>query len=311
MHTSGLHHVTAIAGDPQRNRDFYEGVLGLRLVKMTVNFDDPGTYHLYYGDGTGSPGTILTFFPIPGLPSGTPGAGVTDRIALAVPAGAVPAWRARLEEFGLVVEDPDDSGGHAAVFTRDPDGLLLELVESDRVRSPRPWTARVDAQMAVQGVDSVRLASRSPNATGRVLTDWLGLVSDRAGTYTAMEALGGTVRVWDASSASRTRSGAGVVHHIAFRSTGPEEQVQWLEHIRDRGGAPTPVQDREYFTSVYFREPGGVLFEIATDPPGFTRDEPLETLGSRLCLPPWYEAQRALLEEHLGPLAPAAHGVAR
>jgi glyoxalase family protein len=304
MQTSGLHHVTAIAADPQRNRDFYEGVLGLRLVKTTVNFDDPGTYHLYYGDEAGSPGTILTFFPIPGLSQGMPGAGVTERIALAIPVGSASAWRGRFEEFRISVVDDDTPGG-TALFVRDPDGLGLELVESDVVRAPRPWTARVGAEMAIQGVAGVRLASRAPGATARVLTDWLGLRAVDEETYAASEALGGTVRVRDAAGDARTRNGAGIVHHIAFRTNGADEQLQWLDHIRRRGGSPTPVQDREYFTSVYFREHGGVLFEIATDPPGFTRDEPLDTLGSRLCLPPWYEAQRALIEARLGPLVGA------
>jgi len=311
MQTSGLHHITAIADDPQRNRNFYEGVLGLRLVKTTVNFDDPGTYHLYYGDGAGSPGTILTFFPIPGIPQGSPGAGVTDRIALAIPKGAAADWRARLEAFGVAAGNLDESNGQAGVMTRDPDGLVLELVETDRIQAPHPWAARVGAAMAIQGVAGVRLASRAPGATGRVLTDWLGLRADVGGTYAAPQELGGTIRVWDASGAERTRNGAGIVHHIAFRSTGADEQLQWFDHVRRQGGSPTPVQDREYFTSVYFREHGGVLFEIATDPPGFTRDEPLEALGARLCLPPWYEPQRAVIEANLGVLVPAGDELGR
>jgi glyoxalase family protein len=300
MHTSGLHHVTVISSDPQRNRDFYEGVLGLRLVKQTVNFDDPGTLHLYYGDGLGSPGTILTFFPIPGLTPGAAGAAVTERIALAVPPGAIAAWRERLAAAGIASAD-----GAAGLVVRDPDGLALELVESGEIIAAAPWTARTDPAMAVQGVAGVHLASVAATSTARVLGDWLGLADHGAGVFRASEALGGTVAVRDAAADPHTRRGAGIVHHIAFRAAGREAQLQWLDHLRRQGAVPTPVQDREYFTSIYFREPGGVLLEIATDGPGFARDEAVDALGARLCLPPWFEQHRALLDEHLPRLEPA------
>ena len=300
MHTSGLHHVTAIASDPQANRDFYEGVLGLRLVKQTVNFDDPGTLHLYYGDGLGSPGTILTFFPIPGLTPGSAGVGVTERVALAVPPGALPAWRERLAAAGIAA-----ANSAAGLAVRDPDGLALELVESAEVVSSTPWTARTAPAMAIQGIAGVHLASAAATSTARAVTDWLGLSDHGAGVFRADPALGGSVTVRDAAGDARTRRGAGVVHHIAFRAAGGEEQLQWLDHLRRQGAVPTPVQDREYFTSIYFMEPGGVLFEIATNGPGFARDEAPDALGARLCLPPWFEEHRALLEERLPRLAPA------
>jgi glyoxalase family protein len=300
MHTSGLHHVTIIAGDPQRNRDFYEGVLGLRLVKQTVNFDDPGMLHLYYGDGLGSPGTIMTFFPIPGLTPGAAGAGVTERIALAVPPGSIAAWRDRFGAAGIATGD-----GAAGLVVRDPDGLALELVESGEIVAPVPWAARTDPAMAVQGVAGVHLASTAATSTARALTDWLGLADHGAGSFRSGDALGGTVTVRDASGDARTRRGSGIVHHIAFRTAGAEEQRQWLDHLRRHDAVPTPVQDREYFTSVYFREPGGVLLEIATDGPGFARDEAVDALGTRLCLPPWFEQHRAVLDAHLPRLDPA------
>lgn len=311
MQTAGIHHVTAMAADPQRNRDFYEGLLGLRLVKQTVNFDDPGTYHLYYGDGVGSPGTILTFFPIPGLRPGRRGAGTTERVTLAIPAGAAGAWRTRLDDHGVVVGDCSRSDECEGLIVSDPDGLEIELVESTTVIAPRPWDARVGSQMAIRGVDSVQLASAAVRDTSRALGTWLGLQQDDRGDYRAGEDLGGRVRVRDAAEAPRTRLGAGVVHHIAFRSTSGAEQRQWADHVRRSGGRPTPVQDREYFTSIYFQEPGGVLLEIATDGPGFTRDEPAEALGETLRLPPWLEVHRDLLGEHLDRLDPAPQEASR
>jgi len=306
MQTAGIHHVTAMAADPQRNRDFYEGLLGLRLVKQTVNFDDPGTYHLYYGDGVGSPGTILTFFPIQGLRPGRRGAGTTGRVALAIPAGATDAWRARLDDHAVAFGDRGGGDGRDGLAVCDPDGLEIELVESDTVTAPRPWDARVGLPMAIQGIDGVQLASSAPAATGRALEAWLGLQRDVDGDYRPGELLGGRVRVRDAADAPRTRLGAGVVHHIAFRSASGAEQRQWADHVRRNGGLPTSVQDREYFTSIYFSEPGGVLLEIATDGPGFTRDEPAGALGEALCLPPWLEVHRDVLREHLVALDPAS-----
>jgi glyoxalase family protein len=299
MQTAGIHHVTAMAADPQRNRDFYEGVLGLRLVKQTVNFDDPATYHLYYGDGVGSPGTILTFFPIPGLRPGTRGAGTTERVALGIPVGAAPAWRARLDDHHVAVAERAAGDGRDGLVVADPDGLEIALVESAELVGPRVWGARVGSEMAIQGIDGVQLASAAASDTARVLGVWLGLQQDDHGDYRAGDLLGGRVRVRDAAGALRTRLGAGIVHHIAFRSTSAGEQRQWADHVRRHGALPTPVQDREYFTSIYFHEPGGVLLEIATDGPGFTRDEPFATLGEALCLPPWLEVHRDELRRHL------------
>jgi glyoxalase family protein len=299
MQTAGIHHVTAMSSDAQGNRDFYEGVLGLRMVKQTVNFDEPGTYHLYYGDGLGSPGTILTFFPIPGLPPGRDGAGVTELVALAIPEGAAAAWRSRLDRLGVAFTEIGVGGVRPGLALADPDGMRIELVETGEVVVPRQWDAWVPAGMAIQGVEGVTLASHHIADTHQALASWLGLESDAEGVFRGHQALGGRVRVRDAGGESVARLGAGTVHHIAFRSTDAGEQLQWLDHVRRAGGAPTPVQDREYFTSIYFREPGGVLLEIATDPPGFTRDEPADALGSSLRLPAWLAAHRVRLLERL------------
>jgi glyoxalase family protein len=291
-----------MASDPQRNRDFYEGVLGLRLVKQTVNFDDPGTYHLYYGDGLGSPGTILTFFPIPGFPPGALGAGATEAVTLAIPDGSLGAWRDRLSHANVETARVTPSDSRQLLTFRDPDGMAIELVETDRVLGPSPWSGAVALEIAIQGVEGVRLASRNLEGTQRALDAWLGLTADDEGNFNATEALGGRVAVRDAGDESRARLGAGSIHHIAFRTSGAAEQRQWGDHLVRAGARPTGVQDRDYFTSIYFREPGGVLLELATDPPGFTRDEPVDALGAALKLPAWLAHHRARIEEVLPPL---------
>jgi glyoxalase family protein len=309
MRTAGIHHVTAMASDAQANRDFYEGVLGLRLVKQTVNFDDPGTYHLYYGDALGNPGTILTFFPIPGLSAGQPGAGTTDAVVLAVPVGSLGAWQERLSEVQVASALAGSDDDRRVLAFSDPDGMGIELIESERIVSPSPWSGGVASEHAIQGVAGVRLASRNSEATHQALQTWLGLEQEASGVFRATERLGGQVSVRDASDEPRVRLGAGSVHHIAFRTSGAEEQRQWGDHLRRTGANPTSVQDRDYFTSIYFREPGGVLLELATDGPGFTRDEPAEELGSALHLPAWLAQHRARIEEVLPPLLPSTHGV--
>ena len=295
MHTRGLHHVTAIAGQAQRNLTFYTDVLGLRLTKRTVNFDDPGTYHLYYGDQTGSPGSILTFFPFSDAQPGREGVGLTSEIALTVAEGALETWTTKFAdvlasgEFGQFdFAAPTERLGDSLVRFRDPDGLPLALVE-------RPEAVDHGA------FHSVTLSLDDIEPTARVLEDVLGMASSAGDQERMRYAFGGGQPgfVDLVASATRPRRGAGTVHHIAFRAQDEAEQLLWRERVSAAGLAVTEVKDRQYFRSIYFREPGGVLFEIATDPPGFTADEPLAQLGQALKLPSWFEPRRAAIEARL------------
>ena len=290
---AGLHHVTAIAGDPQRNVDFYSGVLGLRLVKVTVNFDDPGTYHFYYGDGVGTPGTILTFFPWSGLPSGRLGAGQTQTTAFAVTAESIADWKQRLQQNGIAIEESDRYGNKVLSF-QDHDGLKLELVGSATGKPEAIWAnSPVSADMAIQRFHGVALAEGDPSLSADFLTGKLGFKENGSENgrrlFLSARNDGGVVELIKTPS-ERGRVAVGSVHHIAWRTAGDQEQLGWQERLRDRG--VTDVLDRQYFRSIYFREPGGVLFEIATDPPGFTKDETPEHLGSALKLPPWLDRSR-------------------
>jgi len=316
----GIHHVTAIATDPQRNVDFYTGVLGLRLVKRSVNMDDPGTHHLYYGDETGSPGTILTFFPWPLARRGSRGAGQATVTAFAVPEGSLGWWRERLEAHGVPHDDPARRFGEEALAFLDPDGLKLELVADAGAAGRVPWAGGpVPERHAVRGFHSVTLTLADGEATATLLTTGMGLRAAGEQSRQEGERLrfaagdpgdpGTLVDVVVAPGRGRGSVAAGTVHHVAWRVPGDREQLALRESLIGRGLEPTPVVERHYFRSVYFREPGGVLFEIATDPPGFTVDEPVAGLGSALRLPPWLEPQRARIEAALPPLeapAPAA-----
>ncbi|MDR7485990.1 MAG: ring-cleaving dioxygenase [Armatimonadota bacterium] len=307
----GIHHVTAIASDPQANLDFYAGVLGLRLVKRTVNFDDPGTYHLYYGDGVGTPGTLMTFFPWPGAPRGQVGAGMVSATAFAIPPGALPFWQARLRAHGVIVEEPGVRfDGDVLTFT-DPDGLPLELVTDGTADDARAWTGGpVPPQAALRGVHSVTLTvaglGEDCGSTRAVLERLGWQVAAQVGARTryvlGAGGPGATLDLVCAPAAPRGQYAAGTVHHVAWRTPDDAHQSGWRERVREAGLDVTPVQDRQYFRSIYFREPGGVLFEIATDPPGFTVDESPEMLGSGLRLPPWLEPMRPRLERTLPPL---------
>lgn len=301
----GLHHVTAIASDPQRNIDFYTELLGLRMVKKTVNFDDPQTYHFYYGDDAGTPGTILTFFPWVGAHRGRPGAGETLATAFRVPAGSLDYWADRLGAAGVLAERTEDRFGAHVLRLRDPDGMALELVEDAQVeaelRSSR-WSD-VAPHAALNGFHSVTLAVRSATATAEVLVA-MGYrqqctEANRIRFVLDAESRAGIVDLLVDADLGYGRPGAGCVHHIAFRVQDDEDQLAWREHLIAAGQHPTPVRDRNYFHSIYFREPGGVLFELATDPPGFAVDEPLESLGEALKLPVWIEEHRELLEKSL------------
>ncbi|WP_232685949.1 ring-cleaving dioxygenase [Halobacterium zhouii] len=304
--TEGVHHVTAVAGDPAENVRFYREELGLRLVKRTVNFDDPSTYHLYYGDETGTPGTILTFFPFGGGRSGTPGRGQATATAFVVPEGSLEYWTQRFEERDIPHEGPTDRFGARVLAFADPDGQPLELVEGES--DVEPWDGSdVPAEHAVRGFHGVTLHPTDPEATGTVL-EALGFES----AATESEASGERVRYVAGDRASvvdvltgdgpRGRPGPGTIHHVAFRAPDDDAQAALASAASETGVRTTPQKDRQYFRSIYFREPGGVLFEVATDEPGFAIDEDVADLGASLKLPPWLEDDREQLEAALPPL---------
>lgn len=301
----GLHHVTAIASDPQRNLDFYTQVLGLRFVKRTVNFDDPGTYHFYFGDDTGTPGTILTFFPWPGAQRGRRGAGETIATAFSVPVGSLPYWRERLASKGISTQESLHFGS-TQLSLSDPDGMVLELVEHREAQATAaPRYADVPAEHAIQGFFGATLLEVSPIRTQALLGIMgyrkLAEEGDRSRYAPAGDARGRFLDIVIDEAAHAGRMGAGSVHHIAFRTTDDGAQLEWQQEL-SRYVSVTPVQDRTYFHSIYFREPGGVLFEIATDAPGFLIDEPAESLGEALRIPEWFEPQRGQIEARVLPL---------
>lgn len=315
----GIHHVTAIASEPQRNLDFYVGVLGLRFVKRTVNFDDPHTYHFYFGDETGSPGSIMTFFPWPHARRGRQGTGQVAVTSFALLPSAIGFWVERLLRHGVRYEGPKTRGGHSAneqvlAFT-DPDGLLLELVGHPGAESRPVWDKApgIPRDSAIRGFHSVTLWEQNSDDTERLLLDTLGFraVGENGTTRRYATGDGGPGTLVDVRATGgfvAGQTGAGTVHHVAWRVADDAEQVALRGEIRAAGFDPTPVIDRDYFHSVYFREPGGVLFEIATDVPGFAIDEPPDRLGERLKLPRQYEPHRATIESLLPPIhLPAAN----
>lgn len=304
----GIHHITAIAGDPQRNLDFYAGTLGLRLIKVTVNFDDPGSYHLYYGDEVGHPGSILTFFPWPGGRPGRQGTGQAGAVSLGIAPGSLGFWIERLLASGVKYEGPSRRFDEQVLAFKDPDGLLLELVATPRVADVPPWTdGPVPAEQAVRGFHGTTLWEDGDAGSADFLTRTMGFqpVGEEGTVLRLQSADGGSGTVVDLRRAPgfwRGAGGVGTVHHIAFRAATDGDQLAKRAEIEAQGLGITPVIDRQYFHSVYFREPGGVLFEIATDGPGFTIDEPAAELGTHLKLPPMYEPSRAEIERALPPL---------
>ncbi len=300
MHTHGLHHVTAVASDPQRNVDFYTEVLGLRLVKQTVNFDETSTYHLYYGNETGTPGTVLTFFPFEGAHQGRPGKGQATATGFVVPESAVDYWVDRLTAHDVAVDDPVERFDETVVRFEDPDGQPLELVTGET--DVEPWAdGPVPVDDAIRGFHGVTLEPLDSEATGTVL-ETLGYEQVRTeANRVRYRVPGERASVVDlrTDGGERGQPGAGTVHHVAFRTPNDETQDAWRERLSDAGLFVTTQKDRQYFRSIYFREPGGVLFEIATDGPGFTRDESVPALGTNLKLPPWLESDRERLEERL------------
>jgi glyoxalase family protein len=305
----GLHHVTAIASDPQQNLDFYVGLLGLRFVKRTVNFDDPGTYHFYFGDRRGTPGTILTFFPWPGVRRGIRGTGQIEATAFAISADSVGYWLERLKQQGVAAERTPSRFGEEVIRFVDPDGLLLELIASNSLPPIEQWSeGQIPAEHALRGFHSVSAVLEGYEKTARLLTDAFGyrLIEESGNRFrfasTDKTAPGRIIDLLCMPDSGAGRVAAGSVHHIAFRARDQEEQLQWREQLVDLGYNVTPVIDRIYFHSIYFREPGGVLFEIATEPPGFTFDEMIEELGTGLRLPPWLESARLQIEKILPPI---------
>ena len=304
---SGIHHVTSIAGSARRNLDFYTGTLGLRLIKKTVNFDDPGSYHLYYGDAAGSPGTILTFFPWEGAAPGRLGIGEAQETVFSVPEGSIGYWTQRLIEKGVEHDPPRKRFGETTLAFKDRDGTRLALAGVRGVDEGAPgWSAaETPPEHAIRGFHSVSLLLAEAAPTAAILTDVFGFVADgREGSTQRYRApgveVGGLIDLRTAGEFLMARQGAGSVHHVAFRAADDAAQAAMVEKlVRDHHLRTTEQKDRNYFRSVYFREPGRVLFEIATDPPGFAIDEPIDALGQSLKLPPFLEGRRAQIEAAL------------
>lgn len=307
-----LHHVTATVALAGPDLAFCRGLLGLRLVKRTVNFDNHSVYHFYYGTEQGTPGTIWTTFPYAGwgVPAGVHGAGQIVATAFSVPAGALDRWRDRAAAAGVSAIEHTERLGAASLAVRDPSGLVLELVADGR-DARVPWAAGgVPADTAIRGLHSVTLLLREPAPTVELMTGLLGfsVVSETASRIRLAvggDAPGHLVDLVASAGAPPARNGLGTVHHVAFAIAGADEQLRLREELVRLGYDVTPVRDRTYFQSIYFREPGGVLFEVATMAPGFTVDEPLDSLGAALKLPPWEESNRPAIEATLPPLAVA------
>ena len=301
-----LHHVTATVTDAQEDLDFYSGVLGQRLVKKTVNFDNHHVYHFYYGNEAGTPGTIMTTFPYKGMGVrvGVHGAGQITATSFSVPAGALGFWRQRLAAHGVAHEDEPPRFGEEAIRFRDPSGLVVRLVGTAGDERP-PWVVpAIGAERSVRGIHGVRLLVREPSKTIALMTEMLDAqVVDETADTTRMavgaNAPGHILEIARAGNAPNAINGLGTVHHVAFAVGTAEEQLDMRRELLARGLQVTEVRDRQYFLSIYFREPNGVLFEIATLPPGFTADEPLPDLGRALKLPPWEEPFRASIEAGL------------
>jgi glyoxalase family protein len=306
---SGIHHVTAISGRADRNLDFYTGVMGMRLIKKTVNFDDPGTYHLYYGDEVGHPGTVLTFFPWEHASAGRSGTGLTHQTAFRVPAGSLGYWMHRLIDKGVTHNGLEKRFGESVLPFADPDGMRLALVGIVEAAVESGWSnGDIPAEHAIRGFHGVTLLLEDAAPTAAILADVLGFA--KSGTegaisrYRAHDAgFGAVVDLHEAKEFLRGAMGRGSVHHVAFRAEDDAAQAVMAARARDRHGLQTTEQkDRQYFRSVYFREPGGILFEIATDDPGFTVDEPATSLGADLKLPRFLEPRRKEIEAVLPPL---------
>jgi glyoxalase family protein len=301
----GLHHITAIAGQAQRNYDFYTKVLGLRLVKKTVNFDDPGTYHFYFGDEVGAPGSILTFFPWEGVQKGHIGTGMATEIGYSVPKRSLEFWEARFKENKVAHKPVNERFGEQYLQFEDRDGLLLNLIVPNAEDNRKPWTTNeANESVAIKGFHSIVLTVRDNEPTAKILTDIFGykLVGQEEGRYrlsTDAIQTANIVDIVEEPNGQRGINAGGTNHHVAFRVKDDNVLMEFREKVRSAGFNITEKIDRNYFYSLYFREPGGVLFEIASDNPGFATDESVSELGTHLMLPPQYEGSRKRIEEVL------------
>ncbi|WP_420146629.1 ring-cleaving dioxygenase [Spirosoma sp.] len=301
---NGLHHVTTIAGDTQRNVDYYTDILGLRLVKKTVNFDAPDVYHLYYGNEAGSPGTILTFFPYGDIPRGRKGVGQLTYTAFSVPTASLRFWMDRLHERNIPYAGPYKRFSETFIRFEDFDGMGIEFVFNDDDKRPAWDNGRIPAEFAVRGFHTVTLNEVNSDRTIKLLTETMQhtLVGEEEGRFRFQAGIGGSgnfVDVLHSPKDVHALQGAGSVHHVAFSTNSDETQIIIQHQLAELGYHVTPVQDRNYFNSIYFREPGGILFEVATNPPGFAIDESVAELGTALKLPPQYEPRRAKIEAEL------------
>src|SRR5687768_17288892 len=300
----GIHHITAIAGEAQRNYDFYTHILGVRMVKKTVNFDDPGTYHFYYGDEVGTPGSILTFFPWGGVQKGRPGVGMATEIGYSVPKGSLEFWTKRFDEFKIKHQPVSERFGEQYLQFEDPDGLILNLVENADDKR-KPWSANeVNTDAATKGFHSIVLMLRNNAATAKVLTDIFGYTffkqeGNRHRFITDAIETANIIDLVEEPNGQRGINAGGTNHHVAFRVKDDELLMEFREKVLAAGLHITEKIDRNYFYSLYFREPGGVLFELASDNPGFATDETVSELGTHLMLPPQYEARRSQIEDIL------------
>lgn len=304
---TGIHHITALASSAQKNFDFYAGVMGLRLVKKTINFDAPEVYHLYYGDTNGNPGTILTFFPYEGIPSGRKGKGQLTTTSFSIGEKALDFWMKRLDQFKIGYESPTERfKDEVVIYLEDNDGLGLELVANKNDYRKGFEKGPVPAEYAIKGFYGVVLTEEGYERTAGLLRTQMDHepIQEQGNRfrYSASGKPGDFVDLLCAPDALKGLPGAGTIHHIAFATPDDATQLQAREKLAKAGLNVTPVLDREYFHSIYFREPGGVLFEVATNPPGFAVDEPVDELGTHLKLPPWYEKNRKIIEEALPPL---------
>jgi glyoxalase family protein len=301
----GLHHITAVASDPQRNVDFYHHILGQRLVKTTVNFDDPTTYHFYFGDEIGTPGTIMTFFPWRYMKRGQLGNGETAATAYTISPDSVGFWQDRFADMDLNFSNIEQRFGAEVIPFSDPDGMRLELIVSDAAANYRFWAdGPIPAQHALRGFHGVTLWLAEIEKTAELLTGQMGytFVGQEGNRYRyqgASDDIGLYIDLLHRPGQLPGRFGAGSIHHIAFRTVDDSEQLEYQSLLNTTGHGPTEVKDRQYFHSIYFQSPGGVLFEVATDAPGFLTDEPVDKLGQSLKLPPWLEQRRAQIEQKL------------
>lgn len=304
---TGIHHITALASDAQQNFDFYAGILGLRMVKKTINFDAPEVYHLYYGNEKGSPGTILTFFPYPGIPMGRKGKGQLTTTSFSISSNALDYWMKRLDKFGIKYEDPQQRfDDEVFIYLEDNDGLGLELVSNSRDERQGFTAGNIPSEFSIKGFYGIALSEEGYEKTAGLLTTQMDheLINEKGNRfrYSASGKPGDFVDVLCHPDSLRGLGGAGTIHHVAFATANESSQLEARKKLAETGFNVTPVLDREYFHSIYFREPGGVLFEIATIPPGFTVDEELAHLGENLQLPPWQEHNRKIIEKILPPI---------